>query len=297
MLEHRCILRVFGDILDDVLLAEVGHDLLRRFLAVDLDRVDVDDQLSIEERCLQIGFAVQIATFEHRQWQLIERDAHLAFELIALDLDVHRSFQLFVLVDQGVHVVAGQDQGLDRRSGIHSLAKCLHAVFQRLTFLGRHFDFGKLFGGSCRVFIDQLAEHAIADEDEDSHENRREHRQHAGDDATVKEASALVRRSGVLLRGEFGCLVEFGVIGRHRILIPSQSSLNIRVAFPHAPRKGRATSRISNRAAKTGQGTGVQVGASLFRRVFGPVSEIFVERRRIVEWAKEKPCWWPRSAR
>ena len=43
----------------------VGH-----FLAVDLELLEVDDQLAIEERCFEIGFAVQIAAFDHRKWQL-----------------------------------------------------------------------------------------------------------------------------------------------------------------------------------------------------------------------------------
>ena len=42
---------------------------VRRFLAVDLELVEVDDQLAIEERCLEIGFAVQIAAFDHRKRQ------------------------------------------------------------------------------------------------------------------------------------------------------------------------------------------------------------------------------------
>ena len=139
-------------------LRRLGHDFLGRFLAVDLDRVDVDDQLSVEQRCLEIGFAVQIAAFDHRQGKLIKWDAHPPLELVSLDFDVDLSFQLGVFVDQGVHVVAAQDEGLDRRSVFHGLAKCLHSVLHRLTFLGRHFDRGKLLGRSGRVLVDQPIE-------------------------------------------------------------------------------------------------------------------------------------------
>ena len=71
-----------------------------------------------------------------------------------------------------------------------------------LAVCGRHFDHGQFLRYGGRVLLNRLIEHAVPDEDENSHGDQHEQRQHAGDDAAVEEASALAG-GGSSFSGEY----------------------------------------------------------------------------------------------
>ena len=99
---HLCGLFVLVGVLGEILLPKALHEILWGPLAVDLDPVESDDQDSVAQRRLQVGFTVQIAPLNtgRGRLQFIERKADPSLEFIALNFGVDCSFKLRVFFDQ-----------------------------------------------------------------------------------------------------------------------------------------------------------------------------------------------------
>ncbi len=188
------VLLVLVEILGEVLLAHLFHDIVGNFLTVDFQPVERDHQHTILERRLEVGFAVQVPATNHGKANLIERDADLTLDFIPVDLDVDQSPQILVLLDQGVEIVAGQDEGFRGGAFLDDLAEGVESISDRLALFLRHVDLGKLARRGGGVLINHLGGKPIKEIAADRHEDHEQQGHDAGDDTSVEKAAVLLRR-------------------------------------------------------------------------------------------------------